>query len=469
MRCSMSLSTRRNCAWRWTSSATSRGWLDNAIAGAGAAGAALIGAANGSASTGVMGAKRLACALRHGQTRALPGPRPDKREFATVAARKRSALPSRRGLHRAPGADGPAAPQGSGRLQRRPHRVVRDAHRVRQRLRLGADGDREERPGRRQPRQHAHPGDDVRAYRLAQGAVPGCPPGARRALFLRPERDRRGPDRRPADQDPRLRSDECRLLRRADRGGSIRGHQAVPGPLRRRADRADHLRRRAPRGRLDGEGGLLRRAADRRLPARRQSDGRLLRAGDADRRGPAGRVAHRSGLLRSDDHRLPASRGGGGMSPERQDADPAAQVAAELRARLRSMGSDELIDLCAQLLTTYVVEGVLPLSRATESSELAPDAAGEESFAQMLKRLKAAKKDPVLERFIVDGENISVRIEGQGVLPLTEYRRPTAPPPAAGQPAPAQPRREAVPGAATSVYNRALYQPEQAAPQRGAA
>ena len=50
--------------------------------------------------------------------------------------------------------------------------------------------------------------------------------------------------------------------------------------------------------------------------------------------------------------------------------------------------------------------------------------AGEESFAQMLKRLKASKKDPVLERFIIDGENISVRIDGQGVLPITEYRRP---------------------------------------------
>src|SRR6266481_2379880 len=446
MRCSMSLSTRRNCAWRWTSSPTSRGWLDKAMAGAGAAGAALIGAANGSASTGVMGAKRLACALRHGQTRALPGPRPNSREFATVAARKRSALPSRRGLHRAPGADGPAAPQGSGRLQRRPHRVVRDAHRVRQRLRLAADGDREERPGGRQPRQHPHPGDDVRPYRLAQGAVPGRPPGAGGALLLRSERDRRLPDRRPADQDPRLRSDERGLLRRADRGGAVRGHQAVPRPLRWRADRADHLRRRAPGRRLDGEGGLLRRAADRRLPARR--------------------VAHRSGLLRSDDHRLPASRGGGGMSPERQDADPAAQVAAELRARLRSMGSDELIDLCAQLLTTYVVEGVLPLSRATESSELAPDAAGEESFAQMLKRLKAAKKDPVLERFIIDGENISVRIEGQGVLPLTEYRRPLAPPPSGpGVAIHMVQRREGAPGAAGSIYNRALYQPESA-PQR---
>jgi hypothetical protein len=145
----------------------------------------------------------------------------------------------------------------------------------------------------------------------------------------------------------------------------------------------------------------------------------------------------------------------------RTDLDPAAQVAQELRARLRTLAPEQLVEMCAQLLNTYVVEGVLPLSRAGDSTDLAADSAGEESFAQMLKRLKASRKDPVLERFLVDGENISVRIDGYGVLPITEYRRPTAPPGA-----PVQPRRESVPGAAGSIYNRALYQPEQA-PTRG--
>ena len=158
------------------------------------------------------------------------------------------------------------------------------------------------------------------------------------------------------------------------------------------------------------------------------------------------------------------------MSGERQDLDPAARVAADLRARLRSMDGDELIELCAQLLSTYVVEGVLPLSKAGESADLAPDAAGEESFAQLLKRLKAAKKDPVLEKFFIDGENISVRIEGQGVLPITEYRRPVAPPPSGpGVSVQVVQRREGAPGAAGSIYNRALYQPEAAPPARSPA
>jgi hypothetical protein len=153
---------------------------------------------------------------------------------------------------------------------------------------------------------------------------------------------------------------------------------------------------------------------------------------------------------------------------ERNDQDPAAQVAAEVRARLRAMGGDELVELCAQLLTTYVIEGVVPLSRAGESTDLAADAAGEESFAQMLKRLKAAKRDPVLERFIIDGENISVQIDGQGVLPITQYRRPLAPPSGPGVSVQVVQRREGAPGAAGSIYNRALYQPEAAPPARAA-
>jgi len=152
----------------------------------------------------------------------------------------------------------------------------------------------------------------------------------------------------------------------------------------------------------------------------------------------------------------------------RNDTDPAMQVASELKARLRGMAADELIELCAQLLTTYVIEGVLPLLRASESTDIASDAVGEETFAQMLKRLKAARKDPVLERFIIDGENISVRIDGQGILPITEYRRPQGPPRPAGvtvQEVPMPPRRESVPGASTSIYNRSLYQ-EEATPAR---
>src|SRR5947209_5333779 len=153
--------------------------------------------------------------------------------------------------------------------------------------------------------------------------------------------------------------------------------------------------------------------------------------------GPISRGRRPSAATSPAGSRFPASRRiEGPMSEDgtakRLDTDPAARVAADLRARLRSLPAAELVELAAQLMTTYVIEGVLPLQRAGESSDLAADQAGEESFAQMLKRLKAQRRDPVLDRFIIDGENISVRIDGQGVLPLTEYRRPNVPPPGPG-------------------------------------
>jgi hypothetical protein len=50
-------------------------------------------------------------------------------------------------------------------------------------------------------------------------------------------------------------------------------------------------------------------------------------------------------------------------------------------------------------------------------------------------------------------------------LPITEYRRPPGPP--AGPGVSVQfVRRESVPGAAGSIYNRSLYQPDSAPPAR---
>jgi hypothetical protein len=155
--------------------------------------------------------------------------------------------------------------------------------------------------------------------------------------------------------------------------------------------------------------------------------------------------------------------------PKRNDTDPAAIVARDLRERLSGMQQPELVELCAQLLGTYVIEAVQPLSKAGDGVELQVDTGGDETFAQLLKRLKASKRDPVLERFFIDGENISVRIDGQGVMPITQYRRPVVAPsaPSSGgeAPPPPPPRQSNVPGASTSIYNRGLY--EQPAPPPG--
>jgi hypothetical protein len=134
--------------------------------------------------------------------------------------------------------------------------------------------------------------------------------------------------------------------------------------------------------------------------------------------------------------------------------DPAAQVAEDLRAQLKRMTGDELLEMAVQLVTTYVVEGVPPLARAQNEAALPQDTVGDETFAGLLRRLKAERRnDPVLDRFHVDGENISVRLEGFGLVPLTEYRR-SAVPPSAGGAAPAR----SVPTPRDSIYNRGLYE-----------
>jgi len=118
------------------------------------------------------------------------------------------------------------------------------------------------------------------------------------------------------------------------------------------------------------------------------------------------------------------------MSGERQDLDPSAQVAASCRAapgRWRATADRAL----RPALATYVVEGELPLARAGAKAPSWPRTPPARSRSRsMLKRLKAAKRDPVLERFIIDGENISVHIDGQARVADHRDRRAALGPPA---------------------------------------
>src|SRR5256886_1109779 len=301
IRCSMSLSTRRSCACRWTSSATSFGWLDRAIAGAATA---FFGAPNGSASRGVMGQKRLARALRRGQTSgsgARDGEHLQFRAGCGTRAIGVTVLSVDFTAHQAPMA-----------LQR-----LKDQG--------GFNGDRIESCA--MPTVFASGSDWLRTVidksDLAEGNLAGT---------------------------------------------RIRETTFAHTALRKARLRSARLER-----------------VELYFCDLNEIDAAQINARRLKIHGCEAMNAVFSG----------------------------AQLAAELRARLRSMPSEQLIELCAQLLATYVVEGVVPLARAGESTELAADAAGEESFAQMLKWLKAAKRDPVLERFIIDGENISVRIDGQ--------------------------------------------------------
>ena len=138
------------------------------------------------------------------------------------------------------------------------------------------------------------------------------------------------------------------------------------------------------------------------------------------------------------------------MSETQANRDELAERKA-LITRLASMERGALESLAAQLLQTYVVEGLAP---AGASGESAYDLVGEETFAGMLRRLKTERpQDPILARFVVNGEHVQVRTN-MGNVDLTDYQRVTAP--GSGAPAGAPPP-PAMPTPRDSVYNRDLY------------
>lgn len=139
------------------------------------------------------------------------------------------------------------------------------------------------------------------------------------------------------------------------------------------------------------------------------------------------------------------------------DKDPLAAEIPALRRRLGELEKHELVELCVQLTATYVLEGLGTLGQAEDAAQPARayDNVGDETFAGMIRRLKAQRPgDPVLDKFILNGEHIQVRTP-MGNVDVTEYRRPTAPAAApAVKVAPAQP---SVPTSRDSIYNRELY------------
>jgi len=123
---------------------------------------------------------------------------------------------------------------------------------------------------------------------------------------------------------------------------------------------------------------------------------------------------------------------------------------AALVTRLGAMERPALESLAAHLLQTYVVEGLAPAAAVGAS---AYDLVGEETFAGMLRRLKGERpNDPILQRFVVNGEHVQVRTH-LGNVDLTEYQRPTTP----GAPGSTAASPPAVPTPRESVYNRDLY------------
>ncbi len=92
--------------------------------------------------------------------------------------------------------------------------------------------------------------------------------------------------------------------------------------------------------------------------------------------------------------------------PERPDLR---QIAVDIRAALDGLDRDSLADILTYVIKEYVVEGPPPL-RMQETEQMS-DLAGK-SFAELITALQTRLDVPELSLFVVEGDQVKVRIDG---------------------------------------------------------
>ena len=134
------------------------------------------------------------------------------------------------------------------------------------------------------------------------------------------------------------------------------------------------------------------------------------------------------------------------------------ELASNVRDAFSEMDREALLDVLTFVLKEYVVEGPPPM--LVHQAETLADLKGA-SFAQLITAMQTRFDFPELAMFVVDGEQVSVRVGG-AVHPMLPQRQPLAEPTgrsAAPQQPPPQPGVRVV---ETSLQQRP---PQAAAPQ----
>src|SRR5215475_8347575 len=96
------------------------------------------------------------------------------------------------------------------------------------------------------------------------------------------------------------------------------------------------------------------------------------------------------------------------------------EIASNLRDAFGEMDRDTLLDILTFVLKEYVVEGPPPM--LIHQAETLSDLQGA-TFAQLISALQTRFDHPELAMFVVDGEQVSVRV-GNAVHPLLPARQP---------------------------------------------
>ena len=108
------------------------------------------------------------------------------------------------------------------------------------------------------------------------------------------------------------------------------------------------------------------------------------------------------------------------------------EIASKVREAFAEMDREALLEILTFVVKEYVVEGPPPM--LVHQAETLADLQGA-SFAQIIQALQTRFEHPELQMFVVDGEQVSVRVGGV-MQPLLASRQPMQaaelPRPAAG-------------------------------------
>jgi len=157
------------------------------------------------------------------------------------------------------------------------------------------------------------------------------------------------------------------------------------------------------------------------------------------------------------------------------------EIASNVRDAFADMDRDTLLEILTFVVKEYVVEGPPPM--LVHQAETLADLQGA-SFAQIITALQTRFEHPELAMFVVDGEQVSVRVGGV-MHPLVPGRQPavqelprpaagvrvveTAPRPAPAAPPPAPAQQGQAPPPVRGLSLRGRPQGDAAAPPEGAA
>lgn len=128
------------------------------------------------------------------------------------------------------------------------------------------------------------------------------------------------------------------------------------------------------------------------------------------------------------------------------------ELASNVKEAFAEMDRETLLEILTFVVKEYVVEGPPPM--LVHQAETLADLQGH-SFAQIIAALQTRFDHPELQMFVVDGEQVSVRVGGV-MQPLLPARQGAAPPAAAELPRPA---------AGVRVVETTLQQQRPAPPQ----